>query len=192
MKVTPLEIRQQQFSRSLRGYDPTAVDMFLDRVASQLEDLVKENARLREALAAKDQEIQGLRVQEKDWKQALLAVQQTRNDLIERGQRQAQWLVAEAERKAQRLLMGAKQTYQAIAQEVQALIRQRQQFIAQLHGLLEQHLTLLEAQGGTCEERQSEDPKGLLVNASDIPQDAGKLACGVGASEPAELAYRAS
>jgi cell division initiation protein len=181
MKVTPLEIRQQQFPLRFRGYDPTAVDVFLELMAGQLDELLRENAQLREALAQKDQEIQGIREQEGDWKKALMTVQQTRDDLIERGQQQARLLVVEAERKAQRLLMEAKKTYKAIAQDVQALTRQRQHLTVQLRSLLEQHLTLLEAQGEVCEESRPEDPQGLLVEASDDPQDAGKLACGVGA-----------
>jgi cell division initiation protein len=181
MKVTPLEIRQQQFPLRFRGYDPTAVDVFLELMAGQLDELLRENAQLREALAQKDQEIQGIREQEGDWKKALMTVQQTRDDLIERGQQQARLLVVEAERKAQRLLMEAKKTYKAIAQDVQALTRQRQHLTVQLRSLLEQHLTLLEAQGEVCEERRPEDPQGLLVEVSDDPQDAGKLACGVGA-----------
>ena len=46
MKVTALEVRQQQFPLRLRGYDPTAVDIFLDRMAGRLEELVRENAQL--------------------------------------------------------------------------------------------------------------------------------------------------
>jgi len=181
MKVTPLDIRQQQFPLRFRGCDPTAVDVFLELVAGQLDDLLRENARLQEALAQKDREIQGMREQEGDWKKALMAVQQTRNDLIERGQQQARFLVAEAERKAQRFLMEAEKTYQAMAQDVQALTRQRQQLMVQLRSLLEQHLTLLETQGEVCEERQPEDPQSLPVGPSDAPPDFGKLACAVGA-----------
>ena len=58
MKVTPLEIRQQQFPLRFRGLDPTEVDKFLELVASDTEDLMRENARLREALGKKDQDLQ--------------------------------------------------------------------------------------------------------------------------------------
>jgi cell division initiation protein len=165
MEVTHMEVRQHQFSLRFRGYDPTAVDIFLDRLAGRLEELVKENAKLREALARKDQEIQDIRAQEKDWKKALLAVQQTREDLITSAQQQAQLLMAEAHRKAQQMLMAAEQQHDAIANEVRALTRQRRQLVLQLRSLLEQHLKQLGAQREECAEKRPKGSQGRLVSA---------------------------
>ena len=73
MKVTALEIRQRAFALRFRGYNPTEVDTFLELVAGQAEDLAKENARLREALARQEGDSQRLREGEGDWKKALMA-----------------------------------------------------------------------------------------------------------------------
>jgi cell division septum initiation protein DivIVA len=155
------------------------VDLFLDRVAGRLEELVKENAQLWEALAKKDHEIQGIRAQEKDWKQALLAVQQTRDDLIKRGQREAQSLVAEAQRKVHQLLSEAERTRQTIAQDVQLLMCQRRQLIDALHDLLSQHLALLQVQEGQDARRQSSDISGRVATTLAAPptgHDVGHMA----------------
>src|SRR6266511_5071010 len=103
MKITPLEIRQQQFRLRFRGFDPTAVDTFLDLLAGEIDTLIKENARLRQELMRKDLEIQQIREEQGDWKKALMAVQQTTEDLIGRGEKQAQLVVVEAEHKAQQM-----------------------------------------------------------------------------------------
>jgi cell division initiation protein len=179
MKVTPREIRQQHFPLRLRGCDPTEVDAFLDLVATTVDELLMENARLREALAKKDQEIEGIRVQEKDWKKALMAVQQARDDLIERGQQEAQLLVAEAQRKVHQLLSEAEKTRHAIARDVQLLMYQKRQLIDGLHNLLSQHLALLQGQEGQDERRQSSDFPGGVATALATPQtvgDAGHMA----------------
>ena len=179
MKVTPREIRQQQFPLRLRGCDPMEVDAFLDLVASTVDELLTENARLREALGEKDLEIQGIRVQEKDWKKALLAVQQARDELIERGQREAQWLVAEAQRKVHQLLSEAEKARHAIAQDVQLLMCQKRQLIGGLHDFLSQHLALLQVQEGQDERRQSGDIPGGVATTVATPQtaaDAGHTA----------------
>jgi cell division initiation protein len=173
MQVTALEVRQQQFPLRLRGYDPTAVEMFLDRLASRLEELVRENAQLWEALAKKDQEIEGIRAQEKDWKQALLTVQQARDDLIKRGQQEAQSLVAEAQRQVHQLLSEAERTRRAIAQDVQLLMCQKRQLIGALHSLLSQHLALLEVQEGQAARRQSRDMPGDVATTIAPAQGAG-------------------
>ena len=179
MKVTALEVRQQQFPVRLRGYDPTTVEMFLDRVAGRLEELVQENAQLWEALAKKDQELHAIRAQEKDWKQALLAVQQARDDLIARGQQEAQSLVAEAQRQVRQLLSGAEKTRRAIAQDVQLLMCQKRQLMGALHSLLTQHLALLEVQEGQAARRQAHDLPGNVATIIAAPQgvdDAGYMA----------------
>jgi cell division initiation protein len=175
MKVTALEVRQQQFPVRLRGYDPTTVEMFLDRVAGRLEELVKENAQLREALAKKDQEIQGIQAQEKDWKQTLLTVQQARDDLIKRGQQEAHSLVAKAQHKVHQLLSEAEKTRRAIAQDVQLLMCQKRQLMGALHSLLSQHLALLEVQEGQAARRQPHDLPGDVATIIAAPQAAGDV-----------------
>ena len=179
MKVTPLEIRQQQFPLRLRGCDPMAVDLFLDQVAGRLEELVRENTQLWEALAKKDQELQAIRAQEKDWKKALLAVQQTRDDFIERGRQEAQRLVAEAQGKVHQLLSDAQKTRQAIAHDVQLLMCQKRQLLGELHHLLSQHLALLQVQEGQDERRQASDIPGRVatpLSASQTEGDVGHMA----------------
>ncbi len=145
MKVTPREIRQQQFRLRFRGCDPTAVDAFLELIAGVVEGLLKENDQLREALTARVQEIQDIRAQEKDWKKALAAVQQTAAVLIGRAEQQAQSVMAEAEHKAEQMLMEVENQRQAIHHDVQQLMRQRGQLAYQIRRFLEQHLKLLQA-----------------------------------------------
>ena len=51
MRITPHDIRQQQFSsKMLKGYDPHEVDAFLDDVAEDYESVLKETALLREQI----------------------------------------------------------------------------------------------------------------------------------------------
>jgi cell division initiation protein len=179
MKVTPREIRQQHFPLRLRGCDPTEVEVFLDLVATTVDELLMENARLREALGKKDQEIQDIRVQEKDWKKALLAVQQARDDLIARGRQEAQLLVAEAQRQVHQFLSETEKTRYAIAQDVQLLIYQKRQLISGLHNLLSQHLALLQVQEGQDERRQSSGILAGVATTLATPQtaaDAGHIA----------------
>ena len=53
MRITPHDIRHQQFSsKMLKGYDPHEVDAFLDDVAEDYESVLKETALLREQMAA--------------------------------------------------------------------------------------------------------------------------------------------
>ncbi|MFQ5630060.1 MAG: DivIVA domain-containing protein, partial [bacterium] len=42
MKLTPLDIKKQEFKKNLRGYDPIEVDAFLEMVANEFESLLRE------------------------------------------------------------------------------------------------------------------------------------------------------
>jgi cell division initiation protein len=174
MRVTSQEIRQQAFALRFRGYDPTEVDTFLELVAGQVEDLVKENAKLREALAQQE-DSQRVREGEDDWKKALMGAQQIREDLIGRGQQQAQLILAEAELKAQQMLTEAKKSLEVIGHDVQTLTHQRRQLAGQLRHLLEQHFALLDAQQRESEEQRYDDVPRPLPEASEPSNGPGGL-----------------
>jgi cell division initiation protein len=144
MKVTPLEIRQQQFPLRFRGLDPAEVDKFLELVASEMEDLIKDNARLKESLAKREQEIQRLQHGDDELKKALLAIQQVRDDWVGRAEKQAEQLLMESEHKAKQMLQDAEKKLEAIEHDVQELNHQKHQLVAQIRHILEQHLRLLE------------------------------------------------
>jgi len=40
LKITPLELKQQEFKRVMRGYDPVEVDTFLDMVGTEFEKIL--------------------------------------------------------------------------------------------------------------------------------------------------------
>jgi len=46
MRITPMDIEQQEFSRSFRGYNEEEVDDFLDKIVKDYEELINENIRL--------------------------------------------------------------------------------------------------------------------------------------------------
>lgn len=48
MRITPLDIQQKQFPMKLRGFDVEEVYAFLEVIREEMEDLLRENANLRE------------------------------------------------------------------------------------------------------------------------------------------------
>ncbi len=47
MKMTPLDIRQKRFESSMRGYTRREVEGFLELIAGEFEEVVKENISLK-------------------------------------------------------------------------------------------------------------------------------------------------
>jgi cell division initiation protein len=144
MKVTPLEIRQQQFPLRFRGLDPTEVDKFLELIAGEMEALMRENGRLREGMARKDQDIQRMQQGEDELKKALATIQQIRDEWVGRAEKQAEQTLLDAEQRARQALSEAERRLESLQDDVQALQQQRRQLRSQLRDMLEQHLRLLD------------------------------------------------
>jgi cell division initiation protein len=171
MKVTPLEIRQQQFPPRFRGLDAAEVDKFLELVASDMEELIRENARLRDGLAKKDQELQRMQQGEEELKKALMAIQQIREDWIGRAEKQAEQVLRESELKAQQLQIDAERKLEALQQDLQELTRQKYQIVSEIRHILEEHLRRLEAT--EAKNGQSEELQRPLLETSESPRDLG-------------------
>jgi cell division initiation protein len=175
MKVTPLEIRQQQFPIRFRGLDPAEVDKFLELVASDMEELIRDNARLKDGLAKKDQELEHIQQGESELKKALVGIQQIREDWIARAEKQAEQVLRESETKAQQMVIEAERKLAALQGDVQALRRQRDHLLSQMRTILDQHGQLLESTAGRDEEGRSEDLPPRLLETSETQTPAGGM-----------------
>jgi cell division initiation protein len=169
MKVTPLEIRQQQFPLRFRGLDPTEVDKFLELVASDMEDLIRENTRLRDGLAKKDQDLLRMQQGEDELKKALMAIQQIREDWIGRAEKQAEQLLRESELKANQLRSESERRLELLQHDLQELKGQKHQLVSEIRHIVEEHLRVLETMRE--ENGESDELQRPLLETSENPRD---------------------
>jgi len=102
MRLTPIDIQQQQFHRIWRGVDSRQVQSFLDLVAQQLGELVRENGELRVELRRMTQELDEHRNREETLRQAMLTAQRAIDEIRENAKKEAQVVIADAELRARR------------------------------------------------------------------------------------------
>lgn len=76
--LTPLDVRKQEFRKTLRGYDTLGVEDFRIRVADALERAVRERQVLEERVNALTEQLRVFREREKAMNEALVAAQQLR------------------------------------------------------------------------------------------------------------------
>lgn len=58
MRITPIDIETRRFPMQFRGFHPEEVSSFLEQIREELEDLLRENAALKERIHKADNEIQ--------------------------------------------------------------------------------------------------------------------------------------
>ncbi|HTR20919.1 MAG TPA: DivIVA domain-containing protein, partial [Gemmatimonadales bacterium] len=78
--LTPLDVRKQEFRRTLRGYEPVGVDDFRIRVADELERVLRERSVLEERVSALAEQLRVFRERERAMNEALVAAQQLRQE----------------------------------------------------------------------------------------------------------------
>jgi cell division initiation protein len=148
MRITPMDIRQQQFRVRFRGFDRQEVDAFLTDVADDYEELVKENGGLRGQVAALEERVKGVQELERLLKDTLTTTQRLAEELKEEAKREAKLLVREAELQGDKLLEEARAEEAKIKAEVQALKRTRRQLAEGLRVTLTMYQRMIEGELG--------------------------------------------
>jgi cell division initiation protein len=149
VKITPLDIQQQQFKgKMFRGLDQEDVDTFLQNVALEMEALIRENSSLKELVQRVQADTEALAQREKDLRDTLLAAQRVTEELKTSAQKQADLIVAEAELQADRITADAENRLIQLNNELQELRRQKVQFEAGFRALLDSHGKMLSVDEG--------------------------------------------
>ena len=103
-----------------------------------MEDMVKENAALKEQFEATQGQLQGLRQKESALNDVLVSTQRISENLKQAAQREAELILKEAELKAEDVLKKTQEEYGVLQRDILALQRQRimalEKFRAVLHG----------------------------------------------------------
>lgn len=146
--LTPLDIRKQEFRKTLRGYDTLGVEDFQMRVADALERVMRDRSVLEERVAALTEHLRVFRERERAMNEALVAAQQLRQESRAAAEREGQVIVREAEAEAKRLLDEARVAESAVQARMAETERQFQQYVGGFRALLERQLAELRALDG--------------------------------------------
>ena len=157
MKITPLDIQQQQFRVRFRGFDMVEVDNFLDLLANEFEELIKENHQLREEDRRKLARVNELEAKEKELHNTLVSAQRITEEMKNNARREGELIIEEAKGNAQRIIDSTQAQALQVEAEINQLKRQRAQFEASLKAIIEMHLNRLEKfKGDAFDSEQAE------------------------------------
>jgi cell division initiation protein len=147
MKLTPLDIQQQQFRTALMGFDKKEVDTFLDLLANDVEELVRENNALKDDLRKKETDLDEFRERERTLKETMLTATQITEDIKQNARKEAEIVIAQAEHQAEQIIQNAHTRLVRIMEDMDELRRQKAQFEASLRSMIQTHFKLLDAMG---------------------------------------------
>ena len=184
MKLTPLDIQQQQFRTALSGFDKKEVDALLDLVASSFEELLHENNRFQAEVRRLESSLDDYREREKALKETMITATRISEDIKEGARKESQIVIGQAEMQAEQIIHNAHQRLLRIMEDIDELKRQKAQFESGLSSMLKSHEKLLKAMS---ERENSIESVESLVSFRKSDADSSKSGTGKSASSRAKL-----
>lgn len=144
MRITPLDIQQKVFPMKFRGFDVEEVYAFLEVVREEMEDLLRENATLKEQAHRAETQIKGYRDMETTLRETLMTAQQMVEDYKTNARKEAELLIKEADLRADAMLKEAQEKMIKIHEDIVDLKGIRRHFKEEVKRLIESHMRMLE------------------------------------------------
>ncbi|MBV6444116.1 MAG: Cell cycle protein GpsB [Ignavibacteriaceae bacterium] len=164
MKLTPVNIKRQEFSKSVRGFDPKEVGDFLEKVAAELETAIKENERLQKTIEVLNFEIERYKNLEDSLQKALISTQEATERTLQKAALEAEEIIKNAEAEAAGLVAGTADKTLELQKEIAELEERKIYLISRLTAIIETQEELL---GMKPETKKVEREAGLTTLRED-------------------------
>jgi len=143
MALTPLDIHNKEFSRRLRGYDEDEVNEFLDQIIKDYEALIRENKELQNQLHEQREKLGHFSNIEDTLSKTIIVAQETADEMRSNAKKEAQLIIKEAEKNADRIINEALVKSRKIALETEELKKQASIYRTRFKTLIEAQLEML-------------------------------------------------
>jgi DivIVA domain-containing protein len=143
--LTPLEVKKQEFDRVFRGYDPVAVEAFLELVSEEMAALVMRLNGLEEKLLAVQSTVADYRQMEQALKQTMANAQRQAEEARQAALREGELLKREAQVESDKMVADAEHRRASLEQRIEELESSERDFLRRLKTFLDEHRRTLEA-----------------------------------------------
>ena len=142
MALQPIDIRHQEFSSQMFGYDKKQVRLFLEQIASEYEETYRKTEKefqkqqnlqyeVKQEAVQASQAVEDLKRREELISRTLVFAERTKADIIANARKEGENIIQEAEIKAKRAIQEAKQYLGVLEHQYVHLKEQKRQFLLQ-------------------------------------------------------------
>ena len=185
MAITPADIQAQTFSEAKRGYDPGEVDVFLEQVSAEVDAMLNKIVDLKNRLTATEQQLAEAQAalaakpepapapapapapeysaSERQISAALIAAQQTADNIVAEARENAERIRNEADAKAREVIRQALAEKQNEIEEIDRLKASREEFKSEYLKLIQHFMD--DAQNSFPNDLLSSTPSGSAAPA---------------------------
>jgi cell division initiation protein len=187
MRITPLDVRKQEFRKVVRGLDAEEVYAFLATVADEYETVLTDNKQLRERVLELDEKVSEYRNMEKTLRDTLLTAERVMAEARENARKEGELIVRDARVRVDHEIAAIANQVQVLKAQVRELRNQRDGFLARLRGLAEGQLGLVDSYARDFrDDDDQEHPNQLAAqHAAQNAQYAGQQPAQYAGQQPA-------
>lgn len=145
MRITPLDVRKQEFRKAVRGLDADEVHAFLATVADEYEFVLTDNKKLRDKVIELDEKVGEYRNMEKTLRDTLLTAERVMTEARQNARKEADLILRDAQMQATQEVSGINGRVEALHQQIRELRGHRDAYVARLQSLSEAQLGLIDS-----------------------------------------------
>jgi len=171
-RITPQDIREQEFKQSALGYNRDQVNEFLGELAEELETLIQESNQINAENKEARLTLKTYMNVEESLKETLLLAQKTGRDTIQNAQNEAAIIVRKANTEKAALLFSAEQNLVRVQGEILKLQAKRDAMLLKLKSALRTNLELLDEafSNNSSDDFQIQSPEMINEKIVDFSQ----------------------
>jgi cell division initiation protein len=144
MRVTPLDIRKQEFKKVMRGLDSEEVYAFLNTIAEEYEAVLSDNKNLRERIVAIEERLNEYKAIETNLRNTLITAEKLTQEAKENARREASLMIREAEMEADRAAETIRANTSQLRREILELKKNKDNYLTRLKTLVDSHRKMID------------------------------------------------
>ena len=144
MRITPLDIRKQEFRKTMRGLDSDEVYAFLGTVADEYEAVLSDNKRLREHIVQLEERVKEFKSMETNLRNTLMTAEKITAEAKDNARKEADLIVRGAEVEATKSAEAIRAHTQQLRREILELKKHKDNYITRLRTLLDSHRNVVD------------------------------------------------
>ncbi|HOX25030.1 MAG TPA: DivIVA domain-containing protein [Candidatus Krumholzibacteria bacterium] len=166
MRITPLDVRKQEFKRGMRGYDCDEVRAFLSNLADEYEAVLVDNKQLRERVVEQDEKLGEYRNLERTLRDTLMTAERVTQEARDTARKQGELMVQEARQRVDRVLAEGLTRLNDLRREALAVHREKETYLGRFRSLAEAQIQFVESHRSDFR-----DLDGRMLESGDVAAD---------------------
>ena len=143
MRITPLDVRKQEFRKSVRGFDCDEVRAFLTTLADEYETVLVDNKQLRERIIDQDEKISEYKTMERTLRDTLMTAERLMQETRENANREGDLIVKDARIKSKQVLQECRVRTEELRRELVGLRKEKETYLARFQGLAQAQIEFI-------------------------------------------------